>query len=378
MPNRAAWFRRLAPLSWKMYSRASELALPGMFRYLDARVRFFDGAVERALNAGVDQHLFLAAGYDTRAVRMATSEAAARLTAAKMRRQQKGGSGNGSGRGARASVASGGGDSAKFLGRAFVKGSAAATAAAAAVTSSPSSFTSPFAPRFFEVDLPHVSAAKRELVDSVLPDAERWPRPAFVGADLLDAAGALRALEAAGFDASASRPCLATLEGILMYLPPRSAREILRTVSTLLTPGSLLAFDFVVEECFATGGVGYEGASRGADGATTSSPPPAPSATAKTCPATDSSTYEIVDVPKEAEIAFPTYGLVASTVAHHGEPFRSGFEHAPERHAALAASLGFKVQELLDAPKVVETFFSGKKCTGPVSDYMAMALWEKL
>ena len=55
MPNRAAWFRRLAPLSWKMYSRASELALPGMFRYLDARVRFFDGAVERALNAGVDQ-----------------------------------------------------------------------------------------------------------------------------------------------------------------------------------------------------------------------------------------------------------------------------------------------------------------------------------
>jgi O-methyltransferase involved in polyketide biosynthesis len=361
-----------------MYSRASELALPGMFRYLDARVRFFDGAVERALNAGVDQHLFLAAGYDTRAVRMATSEAAARLTAAKMRRQQKGGSGNGSGRGARASVASGGGDSAKFLGRAFVKGSAAATAAAAAVTSSPSSSTSPFAPRFFEVDLPHVSAAKRELVDSVLPDAERWPRPAFVGADLLDAAGALRALEAAGFDASASRPCLATLEGILMYLPPRSAREILRTVSTLLTPGSLLAFDFVVEECFATGGVGYEGASRGADGATTSSPPPAPSATAKTCPATDSSTYEIVDVPKEAEIAFPTYGLVASSVAHHGEPFRSGFEHAPERHAALAASLGFKVQELLDAPKVVETFFSGKKCTGPVSDYMAMALWEKL
>ena len=275
-------------------------------------------------------------------------------------------------------MASGGGDSAKVLGRASVKGSAAATAAAAAVTSSPSSSTSPFAPRFFEVDLPHVSAAKRELVDSVLPDAERWPRPAFVGADLLDAAAALRALEAAGFDASASRPCLATLEGILMYLPPRSAREILRTVSTLLTPGSLLAFDFVVEECFATGGVGYEGASRGADGATTSSPPPAPSAAAKTCPATDSSTYEIVDVPKEAEIAFPTYGLVASSVAHHGEPFRSGFEHAPERHAALAASLGFKVQELLDAPKVVETFFSGKKCTGPVSDYMAMALWEKL
>ena len=378
MPNRAAWFRRLSPVSWKLYSLASELALPGMFRYLDARVRFFDGVVERALRAGVDQHLFLAAGYDTRAVRMATSEAAARLTAEKKRR------GNGGG-GARASVASGGGDSAKVLGlsRAAVKGAAAAASSASTSTSSSS-----FAPRFFEVDLPHVSAAKRTLVDSVLPDAERWPRPSFVGADLLDAAGALRALEAAGFDASASRPCLATLEGILMYLPPKSAREILRTVSTLLTPGSLLAFDFVVEECFATGGVGYEqqqrsrsqggGAGEASTSSSDSSSSSSPSSCVKTCPATDSSTYEVVSVPSAADIAFPTYGLVASSVAHHGEPFRSGFEHDPQRHAALAASLGFKVRELLDAPKVVETFFSGKKCRGPVSDYMAMALWEKL
>ena len=378
MPNRAAWFRRLSPVSWKLYSLASELALPGMFRYLDARVRFFDGVVERALRAGVDQHLFLAAGYDTRAVRMATSEAAARLTAEKKRR------GNGGG-GARASVASGGGDSAKVLGlsRAAVKGAAAAASSASTSTSSSS-----FAPRFFEVDLPHVSAAKRTLVDSVLPDAERWPRPSFVGADLLDAAGALRALEAAGFDASASRPCLATLEGILMYLPPKSAREILRTVSTLLTPGSLLAFDFVVEECFATGGVGYEqqqrsrsqggGAGEASTSSSDSSSSSSPSSCVKTCPATDSSTYEVVSVPSAADIAFPTYGLVASSVAHHGEPFRSGFEHDPQRHAALAASLGFKVRELLDAPKVVETFFSGKKCRGPVSVYMAMALWEKL
>ena len=378
MPNRAAWFRRLSPVSWKLYSLASELALPGMFRYLDARVRFFDGVVERALRAGVDQHLFLAAGYDTRAVRMATSEAAARLTAEKKRR------GNGGG-GARASVASGGGDSAKVLGlsRAAVKGAAAAASSASTSTSSSS-----FAPRFFEVDLPHVSAAKRTLVDSVLPDAERWPRPSFVGADLLDAAGALRALEAAGFDASASRPCLATLEGILMYLPPKSAREILRTVSTLLTPGSLLAFDFVVEECFATGGVGYEqqqrsrsqggGAGEASTSSSDSSSSSSPSSCVKTCPATDSSTYEVVSVPSAADIAFPTYGLVASSVAHHGVPFRSGFEHDPQRHAALAASLGFKVRELLDAPKVVETFFSGKKCRGPVSDYMAMALWEKL
>lgn len=371
MPTRAAWFRRLSPVSWRLYSLASELALPGMFRYLDARVRFFDGVVESALKGGVDQHLFLAAGYDTRAVRMATSEAAARLTAEKKMKR-----GNAGGGGARASVASGGGDSARALGRASVKGAAAASAPSSTSSSSSSSC----APRFFEVDLPHVSAAKRELVDSVLPDAERWPRPAFVGADLLDAAGALRALEAAGFDASASRPCLATLEGILMYLPPKSAREILRTVSTLLTPGSLLAFDFVVEECFATGGVGYEqqqsrSRSEGGSEASTSS---SSSSDVRSCPATDSSTYEVLPVPSAAAIAFPTYGLVASSVAHHGEPFRSGFEHDPQRHAALAASLGFKVRELLDAPKVVETFFSGKKCRGPVSDYMAMALWEKL
>jgi len=361
MPNRAAWFARFSPWSWRLYSRASELALPGMFRYLDARVRFFDGVVEQALTDGVDQHLFLAAGYDTRAVRMATSEAAVRLTEAKKQ------SGSSSARAAASSVASGGGDSAKVLGRASVKG-------ASSSSSSSSSSSNSFAPRFFEVDLPHVSAAKRELVDSVLPDAERWPRPSFVGADLLDAAGALKALVAAGFDASASRPCLATLEGILMYLPPNSAREILRTVSTLLTPGSLLAFDFVVEECFATGGVGYERAKSGEEASSSSSS----SSSVRACPATDASTYEINEVSRTAGIAFPTYGLVASSVAHHGEPFRSGFEHQADRHAALAASLGFKVRELLDAPKVVETFFSGKKCRGPVSDYMAMALWEKL
>ena len=158
--------------------------------------------------------------------------------------------------------------------------------------------------------------------------------------------------------------------------------------STLLTPGSLLAFDFVVEECFATGGVGYEqqqrsrsqggGAGEASTSSSDSSSSSSPSSCVKTCPATDSSTYEVVSVPSAADIAFPTYGLVASSVAHHGEPFRSGFEHDPQRHAALAASLGFKVRELLDAPKVVETFFSGKKCRGPVSDYMAMALWEKL
>lgn len=368
MPDRAAWFARLSPLSWRLYSLASELALPGMFRYLDARVRFFDGVVERALSDCVDQHLFLAAGYDTRAVRMATSEAAAKLTAAK---KKKGGGG------ARAAVASGGGDSAKALfSRASVKG-------AATSPSYSSSSSSSYSPRFFEVDLPHVSAAKKVLVDSVLPDAGRWPRPSFVGADLLDAAGALRALEAAGFDASASRPCVATLEGILMYLPPRSAREILRTVSKLLTPGSLLAFDFVVEECFATGGFGYEKQRQqqqeqrrgdGTEEASTSASSPS----VRTCRAADSTTYEIVNVSGSSEIAFPTYGLVASSVAHHGEPFRSGFDHDPERHAALAASLGFRVRELLDAPKVVETFFSGKKCRGPVSDYMAMALWEKL
>jgi hypothetical protein len=43
--------------------------------------------------------------------------------------------------------------------------------------------------RFFEVDLPGPSEAKRGLVDATLPDAAAHPRPAYIAADLSKAWG---------------------------------------------------------------------------------------------------------------------------------------------------------------------------------------------
>lgn len=39
--------------------------------------------------------------------------------------------------------------------------------------------------KFFELDLPHASERKRALVDEVLPDAQAYPRPAYIAADLV-------------------------------------------------------------------------------------------------------------------------------------------------------------------------------------------------
>jgi len=155
---------------WKSYASVVDRLLPGNYRYLDARVRFFDGAVKEAVGAccGCSQVVALAAGFDSRGTRFLADP---------------------NGEDPDASSSS---------------------------DSSPLSKKPAPLLRIFEVDLPEVVAGKRKLLADLLPDEEKWPRPELVAADLSDAAKACETLlSAPGFDRRART--LFTAEGLFMY-----------------------------------------------------------------------------------------------------------------------------------------------------------------
>ncbi|KAL3147587.1 hypothetical protein ABBQ38_014640 [Trebouxia sp. C0009 RCD-2024] len=96
--------------------------------------------------------------------------------------------------------------------------------------------------KFYEIDLPHASIIKQKLVDKVLPDAAKHPRPVFVGADLSECS-LKHALHGTGFDPV--KPSLFLCEGLLYYLPQYAVDKLISDVAALAAPGSLFYFDFL-------------------------------------------------------------------------------------------------------------------------------------
>ncbi|CAK0732255.1 hypothetical protein CVIRNUC_000105 [Coccomyxa viridis] len=94
--------------------------------------------------------------------------------------------------------------------------------------------------QFYEVDLPPVSEKKIKLVNAVIPDEKRFPRPIYAQADLAKTPLA-KVLESNGFDPN--KPALFTCEGLLCYLPQEAVDNLLAQVSQLAAPGSRLCFD---------------------------------------------------------------------------------------------------------------------------------------
>jgi methyltransferase (TIGR00027 family) len=96
--------------------------------------------------------------------------------------------------------------------------------------------------RFFEVDLPSVSARKRALVEACSQQrgAGRAAGAAYVGADLA-AAPLADALLPAGFDPR--RPTAWLAQGLLCYVPAACVEALLRGVRALSAPGSVAVFD---------------------------------------------------------------------------------------------------------------------------------------
>ena len=95
--------------------------------------------------------------------------------------------------------------------------------------------------RSFEVDTPATQRLKRALADRVGLDTSRV---VYVAADFERESWFDRLVDA-GLDAG--RPALFLCEGVVMYLEPRAAEELLRTIAGT-APGTVLAFDHLTTE----------------------------------------------------------------------------------------------------------------------------------
>ncbi|MEW5316213.1 MAG: hypothetical protein WDW38_007595 [Sanguina aurantia] len=95
---------------------------------------------------------------------------------------------------------------------------------------------------FFEVDLPHASSKKQQLVQKLklLPAEAR--APTYVGADLSEQ-DLSQALSGSAF--SAACPTLYIIEGLIYYLPAAAVGALFRSISALAAPGSTVCFDFL-------------------------------------------------------------------------------------------------------------------------------------
>jgi hypothetical protein len=73
MPERGRLHRERSPKLLKRTNlfQMPYLGIPGIVNFVDVRTQWFDGAVKRAIADGFKQVVILAAGYDTRAYRLA-------------------------------------------------------------------------------------------------------------------------------------------------------------------------------------------------------------------------------------------------------------------------------------------------------------------
>lgn len=159
--------------------------------------------------------------------------------------------------------------------------------------------------KFFEIDLPEASAKKQDLVDAVLPDVARYPRPAFIAADLATTSLA-DALAGSGFDAAL--PTFWLVQGLTYYLPAPALGALLAAVRALSAPGSRLAFDYM--RLPALSGAALTGG------------------------------YEVMSLAVEMR----------------GEPFLCGVDDAPGSVPALAGLFGFRCAERLGARELAAAF----------------------
>ena len=75
MPARACLYA-IAPWAWRVYKRVVDTIAPGCCNYFDARARWLDAVVEAGLSSAATSVVLLAAGFDTRAHRVAGREGA--------------------------------------------------------------------------------------------------------------------------------------------------------------------------------------------------------------------------------------------------------------------------------------------------------------
>ncbi|KAK9828813.1 hypothetical protein WJX72_002206 [[Myrmecia] bisecta] len=150
--------------------------------------------------------------------------------------------------------------------------------------------------KFFEIDLPHASAKKQSLIEKVLKDATKYPRPEYIAADL-SCISLARALSTSSYEPA--QKTIFTCEGLLYYLPQGAAHRLMADVGQLSLPGSRFLFDFLHLDVL--------------------------QGTSNPC----------------------AYACTAKSVANKGEPFVSGMQPTPAAVRAFFWPHGFDLSELL-------------------------------
>ncbi|KAF6252539.1 S-adenosyl-L-methionine-dependent methyltransferase [Scenedesmus sp. NREL 46B-D3] len=151
--------------------------------------------------------------------------------------------------------------------------------------------------KFYEIDLPHASETKQELVKKHMP-ASKYIWPEFIGADLSKVT-LMDALSRSSWDSS--RRTMFIIEGLVYYLPPQAFKKSLTGISETAVAGSRLFFDFLHLDALSN------------------------------------------------EIVMPGLETLLVAVWNKGEMMYSGIDHRPEALRSLLKKFGFRLHEVLDA-----------------------------
>eukprot|EP00878_Enallax_costatus_P004256 GHUV01004486.1.p1 GENE.GHUV01004486.1~~GHUV01004486.1.p1 ORF type:complete len:442 (+),score=110.56 GHUV01004486.1:1220-2545(+) len=163
--------------------------------------------------------------------------------------------------------------------------------------------------RFYEIDLPHASKRKQDLVRGLLP-ASKFPRPEFVAADLSKVKLA-DALANTTFDPNL--PTFFTAEGLIYYLPPTAVQQLLTCISNISAPGSHLMMDFLHLSTL------------------------------------------------KGDVWHPGFETLMLSVWNKGETMYSGIDDRPEAIEKLLRLFGFKMQAVLTARDLVKLYMPHQK-----------------
>jgi len=235
MPARGKMHREKSSfLKWKTsLFDLPVLGLPGIVNFIDVRTQWFDAAVKGAIRDGITQVVIIAAGYDTRAYRLAQPGV-----------------------------------------------------------------------RFYEIDLPHASEKKQELVREHMPkDKYSWPE--FVAADLSQTS-LMEALSNTSWNRT--KRTVFIIEGLVYYLPAAAFKQQLTAITETAVVGSRLFFDFIHLD------------------------------------AMSAETYQ------------PGFETLWLSTWNKGEPMFSGIDANPAAIRSLLKKFGFRLYEVLTAKEITERF----------------------
>ncbi|WIA21539.1 hypothetical protein OEZ85_000736 [Tetradesmus obliquus] len=173
--------------------------------------------------------------------------------------------------------------------------------------------------KFYEIDLPHASETKQQLVKKHMP-ADKYTWPEFIGADLSKVA-LMDALNKSSWDST--RRTMFIIEGLVYYLPPEAFKKSLTGISETAVAGSRLFFDFLHLDALSN------------------------------------------------EIVMPGLETLLVSVWNKGESMYSGIDHRPEALRSLLKKFGFRLHEVMGAQDISRRYHPHVQSWNPIKPHVA-------